>query len=306
VPCPGRRIGDRAEAEQRVRRLSVRRSVALAWLDRYYLERREALFEELERENQLLADAVQAQLAGGKGMPADTVGPKQEAAELADRRDELSAALGKEKSTLRRYVGAAGDEPLANDVPMLAIDAQHLRTHVHEHPELAVFAPMLTMAQAEIHEAEATKKPDWGVELAYAKRGPEFSDMVSMQVTVGLPLFTRNRQNPEIATKHQTVTKVIAERDAMLREHTQELETDLADYDALTRQLARMQTTRLPLAQQKVDLQFASYRAGKGDLNAVLTARRDLIAERLKQLDLESQRATTAARLYFAYGEDAQ
>jgi len=297
---------DRAEAERRVRSLSVRRSAALAWLDRYYLERREALFDELDGENQLLAETVQAQLAGGKGMPADTVGPQQEAADLADRRDELGAAVGKAKATLRRYVGAAGDAPLANDVPLLQIDVEHLRTHVHEHPELAVFAPMLSMAQAEVHEAEAMKKPDWGVELGYAKRGAQFSDMVSMQVTVGLPLFTRTRQNPEIAAKRQAVTKVSAERDAVLRDHTQELETDLADYDALNRQLARMQSTRLPLAQQKVDLQFASYRAGKGDLNEVLTARRELIDERLKQLDLDSQRAAIAARLYFSYEETAQ
>jgi len=67
-----------------------------------------------------------------------------------------------------------------------------------------------------------------------------------------------------------------------------------------------MQSTRLPLAQQKVGLQFASYRAGKGDLNEVLTARRELIDERLKQLDLDSQRAAIAARLYFSYEETAQ
>jgi cobalt-zinc-cadmium efflux system outer membrane protein len=126
-----------------------------------------------------------------------------------------------------------------------------------------------------------------------------------MQVTVGLPLFTRTRQDPEIAAKRQAMNKVSAERDAMLRDHTQELEGDLADYAATARQLERMQTTRLPLAQHKVDYQLASYRAGKGDLNAVLMARRELIAERLKQLDLDSQRAAIAARLYFAYGEGA-
>ncbi|MGE0114970.1 MAG: TolC family protein [Steroidobacteraceae bacterium] len=297
---------DRAEAEWRVKVIGVRRAAALAWLDRYYLERRGALFDELDRENQLFAESVQAQLAGSKGMLADTVVPKQEAAELADRRDELSASIAKAKSALRRYVGAIGDDPLAGDAPLLAIDAEQLRTQIHKHPELAVFAPLLAMAQGEVHEAEAMKKPDWGIELAYAKRGSQFSDMVSMQVTVGLPLFTGNRQNPQIAAKRQTVNKVNAERDAMLRDHTQELEADLADYDTLTRQLARMQTTRLPLAQQKVDLQFASYRAGKGDLNAVLTARRELIAERLKQLDLDSQRVAAAARLYFAYGEGSR
>lgn len=297
---------DRAEAQRRVQAIGVRRDTALAWLDRYYLERRGALFDELDRENQLFAESVQAQLVGGTGMPADTVAPKQETAELADQRDALSAAITKAKAALRRYVGIAGDDQLIGDAPPLAIDADHLRSRVHEHPELAVFAPMLAMAQGEVHEAEAMKKPDWGVELAYAKRGPEFSDMVSMQVTVGLPLFTRNRQNPAIAAKRQAVNKVNAEREAMLRDHTQELEADLADYDTLIRQLARMQTTRLPLAQQKVDLQFASYRAGKGDLNVLLTARRELIAERLKQLELDRQRAALAARLYFSYGEGAR
>jgi len=297
---------DRAEAERRVKLIGVRSAAALAWLDRFYLERRGALLDELDRENLLFAENVQAQLVGGKGMPADTVVPKQEAAEIADRRDELSASLAKAKFALRRYVGAAADDPLAGDAPLFAIDAEHLRAHVHEHPELAVFVPMLAMARGEVHEAEAMKKPDWGVQLAYAKRGPQLSDMVSMQVTVGLPLFANHRQNPQIAAKRQAVNKLNAERDAMLRDHTQVLESDLADYDTLTRQLARMQTTWIPLAQQKVDLQFASYSAGNGDLNAVLTARRELIAERLKQLDLDSQRAAAAARLYFAYGEGAR
>src|SRR3569833_3290686 len=42
----------RTEAERRVSILTVRRDTALAWLSRYYLERRVALFDELDRENQ--------------------------------------------------------------------------------------------------------------------------------------------------------------------------------------------------------------------------------------------------------------
>lgn len=295
---------DRALSEQQIRVRSVRRETALAWLQRYYLEQRVKLFDELEHENQLFADTVQAQLISGKGSAADVVIPKQEAAELADRRDELTAAIAKAKAVLRRYVGIAGDEVLTVDAPVLAIDPEHLRTHVHEHPELKVFEPMMAMAHAELREARAAKRPDWGVELAYAKRGPQFSDMVSLQLSIGLPLFTTHRQDPQIDAKRQAINQVTAEREAMLRDHTQELESDLADYDALVRQLARMQANRLPLAAQKVELQFASYRSGKSDLSAVLTARRELIAERLKQLDLESQHAALIAKLYFAYGED--
>jgi len=296
----------RAELEQRAQRLLVRRATAVAWLNRYYLEQRLALLDDLERDNRLFGNTVQAQLTAGHGVPADALTPRQEAVELADRRDELLADIIKAKAALRRYVGEASDAPLTSTAPMLAIDAEHLRTHVHEHPELAVFAALHEVAQAELHEAEAAKRSDWGVELAYARRGPTFSNMVSAQVTIGLPLFSGSRQDPLIAAKHQALTKVDAEREVMLRDHTEELEAELADEQLLQRQLMRLQTTRLSLAQQKVDLQLASYQAGKSDLNAVLGARRELLETHLKLIDLESQHATVVAKLYFAYGEGAQ
>ncbi|HEV7443152.1 MAG TPA: TolC family protein [Steroidobacteraceae bacterium] len=296
---------ERAQAERRVSILTVRRDTALAWLARYYLECRGSLFDELDRENQLFARSVQAQFAGGRGMPADVVAPKQEAAELADRRDELVSEIAKSKATLRRWAGPAGDEPLAGDPPTLALDTGHLRGHIHEHPELAVFVPMTQMAQAQVHEAEAAKRPDWGVEVAYGRRGSAFSDMVSLQFTLDLPLFARTRQDPQIAAKRQELTRVEAQRDAMFRDHTQELDAELAEYEVTTRQLARLREAHLPLAQQKVDYQFASYRAGKADLTAVLSARRELIDERLKEIELDGKRAATAAKLYFFYGAGA-
>jgi cobalt-zinc-cadmium efflux system outer membrane protein len=315
VPNGGRRRAEadiaraavaRAQAEQRVRLLEIQRDTALAWLDRYFVERRGALLDGLQRENGLFADAVEAQLAGGRALPADALVPRQEAAELADRRDELAGAIARSKALLRRWIGAAADEPLAGDPPAFPIQPEHLRAHVHEHPELAVFVPMTQMAQAEVHAAEATKRPDWGVEFAYGRRGAVFGDMVSLQFTVGLPLFGRTRQDPAIEARHQELNRVEAERDTMLRDHTADLETDLVEYDIVSRQLARVRELRLPLARQKVDYQFASYRGGKGDLTAVLGARRELIELELRQLELEGQQAAVAAKLHFIYGEGAQ
>ena len=165
---------------------------------------------------------------------------------------------------------------------------------------------MTELAQAEVHAAEAAKRPDWGIEVAYAKRGDVFGDMVSVELTVGLPLFARTRQDPVIAAKRRALAQVEAERLAMLRDHTLELENDLADHGAVTRQLERMRSTRLPLAQQKVDYEFANYRAGKSALANVLSARRELIDRRLELIALEGQQAITAAKLYYIYGEGAQ
>src|SRR5882757_3275366 len=296
---------ERARAQRRVSILTVRRDTALAWLARYFLERRGALFDELDRQNQLFEQSVQAQFAGGRGLPADVLAPKQEAAEIADRRDELASAIAKSKATLRRWTGPAGDEPLAGDPPPLALDTERLLGHIHEHPELAVFVPMTQMAQAEVHEAEAAKRSDWGVELAYGRRGSAFSDMVSLQFTLDLPIFARTRQDPQIAAKRQELNRVEAQRDAMLRDHTEELDADLAEYEMITRQLARLREAHLPLAQQKVDYQFASYGAGTGDLTAVLNARRELIDERLKEIELDSKRAALVSKLYFFYGPGA-
>ncbi|SMF27634.1 TolC family protein [Pseudogulbenkiania subflava] len=295
-----------AAAQSRVARLKVRREAALAWLNRYAQERKLALFGDLERENRLLATAVRAQIASGRAQPADAVIPKQEAALLADRHDDLARDLAKANAELRRLIGPAADEPLAGDPPAFNPDADTLRQHLHRHPELLVFSAEMRKAEADVREAVAMKKPDWGVELAYQKRGAQFGDMVSVQFTFDLPIFTSRRQDPTIAAKQQELLKLDAEREAMLRDHTNELDGDLANYAALERQAARARQEWLPLAQQKVDLATASYQAGKTDLTTVLSARRELIEQRFKLIDLDNQRASTAARLYFAYGENEQ
>jgi outer membrane protein TolC len=170
---------------------------------------------------------------------------------------------------------------------------------------LAAFAPMTREAQAKVREAEAEKQSDWSWEVDYQHRGRQFGDMVSVQFSWDLPLFPDSRQNPKIAAKHAELNQLEAEREALSREHTQQLEDELADYERLNRAVAEPGKL-LPLAKEKVELSMASYRAGKGDLNSVVAARRELIEARLKQIDVEEQRALTSARLYFAYGESAQ
>ncbi len=295
----------KAQAEQQIERLHVRQETAQAWLNRLYLERRLIVLGELDHENQLLGDTVRAQLRTGKGAAADALMPQQEAVELADRRDELQQAITQAKAALRRWIGDDAYLPLAGESPVFPFDPTQLHRHLHHHPELAAFGPMTEMAEAEVRQAEAEKKSDWGVELNYQRRGPMYSDMVSLQFTYDLPVFTGSRQTPRIEAKRQALLQVDSERQAMFREHTAELDSDLAQYTTFVNRLTRLRDIRLPLAQQKVELQMASYRAGRGDLSAVLAARREWIEARLRQIELEGQQAALVAKLYLAYGENA-
>lgn len=296
---------ERAAAERRVERLKVRQATALAWIGSYSVERKQALLQDFYKENRLLSDTVRAQIAGGRAQPADAVTPKQEAARLAEQEDNLTLERTQARAALKRWIGTAANDKPEGSLPQWSVEPATFNHQLQHHPELAAFAPMAREAQAKVQEAVSEKKSDWSWEVDYQHRGREFGDMVSVQFSWDLPLFPESRQNPKIAARQAELSQIEAEREALSREHTEQLENELADYARLDRAVLRNQQSLVPLAKEKVELSLASYRAGKGDLNAVVSARRELIEARLKQIDVEEQRALTAARLHFAYGESS-
>lgn len=165
---------------------------------------------------------------------------------------------------------------------------------------------MTREAEAKVREAQAEKDSDWSWELDYQRRGREFGDMVSVQFSVDLPIFPGSRQDPKIAARHAELNQLEAEREVISREHAQQLDDDLANYQRLDRAVRRSQDSLLPLAKEKVALSTASYRAGKAELVSVIAARRELIEARLKHIDFEAQRALIGAQLHFSYGEGSQ
>ncbi len=202
-----------------------------------------------------------------------------------------------------RWVGNEGNQPLLGDLPSWAIAREHLAQRVAKHPQLSAYAPMAREAQARIREATAEKQVDWSWEVSYLKRGREYGDMVNLQFSFDLPVFQRSRQNPRIAARYAELDQLEAEREAIAREFVELLDVELAELDRLQRAHERNAKVLLPLGQEKVELAMAGYRAGTGELDAVLTARNELIETRLKHIDLEGLVATAAARLHLAYGD---
>jgi outer membrane protein TolC len=289
----------RAGTELQIERLSVKRQTLLAWLKVYYLQQQRALLDQLDAENRLLATAVTARLASGQGRGEERLLSRQEGVALEDRRDDLERDLRKAQADLARWVGGAAREPLTGLPPVYALNPEHLRHDLDRHPDVAIFGAQEASARAEVALAEAARKSDWGVEMDYQHRGPAFGDMISVQLTFDLPVFTQTRQNPQIAARQQELERVSAERESMVRQHVAELEAMLAEQAALVRQLERIDREWLPLSQQKVDLALAAYRAGQEPLPAVLDARRFLIDTRMKRIDLEARRAAVETSLHY-------
>ena len=292
----------RAEAAREIEALKVRLVTAQAWIASYAVERKLHLFGELRAENRLLAEAVRARLAGGRGQLTDQVAARQEAAQLAERQDELEQQRRLARAALLRWVGAEGNQPLSGEMPSWPIERQTLLRQLERHPQLSAFAPMAREAQARIREATAEKRGTG------AGRSPT-SSVVANSATCSTwnsastcrysSAAGRTRGSPH-ATPSSTGWRPSARP---WRAIAEQLEAELAELARLQRALARSGELQLPLAREKVELAMSSYRAGRGELDALLAARNELIEARLKHIDLQGLEAIARTRLHVAYGE---
>lgn len=292
-----------ADVQHSLARLQVRQRAAEAWIAAFAVQRKLKLFAQLYDENRLFARAIAARLAGGRGQTAEGVLARQEEALLAEQEDALRRDQRIARAALARWVGSAADDPLEGDWPQWSAAPEHYRHGLAQHPALLAYEPISRQAEARVREAVAEKTPDWSWGVDYLRRGREYGDMVNLTLSFDLPLFVGSRQGPKIAAERARLVAVEAEREALEREHRQELAADLAEYERLDRALARLDDTLLPLAEEKVALAMADYRAGRGELLAVVEARRQRVETRLRRIDLTRDRALNNARLHFAFGE---
>lgn len=310
IPSPAKRRARAARAEADVglatanlalEHHQVRTYAALAWIDLYFLGRRLAALESLEREIRLLEETAPARIESGSAPIAEATAPPLAAAALANRRTELRAQAERARAELARWIGAAARQPLAGAAHVGAPDTARLRAELDRHPVLRAYDPAIARAEAEVREARAAKRPDWAVQAAFHGRDPDYGQMVSAMVTVDLPLFAGRRQEPLIQAATLRASRLRTEREAARRELAADLDKALADYAAAAEELQRTRETILPLARQKVELQTASYRAQQVPFDMVLEARREQVEAELKLVDLESQSAKAAARLAYYF-----
>jgi len=132
----------------------------------------------------------------------------------------------------------------------------------------------------------------------YGKRAPYLSDMVTLQVGVSLPLFTRNRQDRGISAKQAQWDAVQAAHEDARRAQVEAVTRALATWQGWNRQIQRYQDTLLPLDRDRATTALAGYRGG-GMLQPWLDARRDEIELRLSYADALAARARLWASLAY-------
>jgi cobalt-zinc-cadmium efflux system outer membrane protein len=272
-----------ADAELQATRYDVARNTALAWIR--YAATQDSLeqLRSLEGDLELGARAAMAALESGRATTSEALAANAGITQLKSRVLQLQGELRRDEFELARWIGA---DVMAPPAPFPSMDAlpgevETLRASVHKHVSLRPLDAQIEVAQAKLELARAARHPGWSTEFSYAKRGPDYSDMASLQFTVDLPFF--NRQTPVIAARGADVRRAQAEREAELRMHQAEFEQMQVSWDTTREQLNFIEAERLPLARERSRAALAAYRSSRGDMRAVLDAiedETDLLIER--------------------------
>ena len=285
-----------AEAGRQLALANLQRDTAMAWLDRYFQERmREVLITQRD-EAKLQIEAADAAYRGARGSQADVFAARSAVAQIEDRIAQTERQVTTANTLLARWVGSAAAATLAAPptLDVVRLRPEELETELAHHPQIAVMFKQEAVAQAEAEVARGAKQTDVSVELMYSQRGPAYSNMVSVNVSIPLQWDQKNRQDRELAAKLAIVEQMRAQREEETRMHAAEALAMLQEWRDDRERLIRYDASLLPLATERTRAAIAGYRGGTGPLASVLEARRGEIDTRMERLRLEME----AARLW--------
>ena len=267
---------DEAQAESEAERLTVRRAAAEAWIDLWAAQRELDALQTLREQAALAARVAKARVSGGGESVSDALATEAAVLEVDNRIEAARASKVAAQAGLGRWVGEAAPEVEdgTSSFEALPLPEARLLAGVDRVGSLLPVTAQVETAAAAIDVARAEKRPDWSVGASYGQRDGGRSDMIMFEVGIGLPLFSRNRQDRGVAAREADYQAALATREDLRHQESARIRVALARWEGLKRQVALHERSLLPLARDRSMTTLAAYRAG-GELQPWLNARRD-------------------------------
>ncbi len=304
---------DRANAERDVEqamlgaeRVNLRRETAMAWYEVLHAQRALEVMNDLVAALQLQQETVGAGVSSGRSTPSDALMARIALENVRDEVLDQQRTLAKARVQFAQFVGEDAQRPVgeAPDTSRLPQPVEQLVATLDAHPTLAVYDARETAARSDIALAQSMKKPDWGVEVSYGQRSPYYSNMLTVMFSMDLPVLAANRQDRDIAAQHAQLEKVRAQREDARRTYEAAVRSAAIDWSSWNRRVQRYETVQMPLAQERVLASTAAYRGGRGEIAAVIEARRAEAETRLAYHNALLERGRAWAALSFLVPEE--
>lgn len=272
----------------------VRLQTALAYVDAYFAG-------ETLKLTTLSEHHVHEELEAAKGRLSSSGGSGQEVLATTSARgiaEDESAEVRQQQSSARvvleRWVGVQAED-LAAPVELAGLDEQ---AYVANHPMVLAAQRDIELARREAAVASNNRKPNWSWEVSYGQR-TGYSDMVSVGVSIPLPVSPAERQDRETASKLALVDKAEGSLAEAMRAAQAEFRGLASDAQRLGDRIQRYQTSVVVPARQRTAAALAGYRSNQVTLSTLFEARHMEVEAQRKLLSLQRERAKAQAQLAF-------
>ena len=293
-------VVDRERAGYLAQLVNTRQQTATAWLNAVYAKKAVSLQQELVDHMTHELEATKASYRGAKATAADVTLAQ---AMLAQTQDQLlkarqtlqTALIGLSRWTATPVSDVTGEPP----APQSYVSSLPPEELSQVQPVLVAASRDIAVADADTAVANSNRTPNWTWEVAYQQRGGGFSNMVSVGVSIPLPIHRKNYQDRDAAEKAELGTKARLMYEDAQRQVEADIRTQSATLASGRERIANLIHSLLPAADQRVQLAAAAYRAGTGSLADTFAARLAQLDAELQVLDLQRDVSQTWAQLEY-------
>ncbi|SDO89252.1 TolC family protein [Desulforhopalus singaporensis] len=184
------------------------------------------------------------------------------------------------------------------------IDPQQLYQYLLHHPAVSDLDQKIKANDLAVELAKQKYKPEWGLSASYGYRadtpdGSDRADFLSVGVSFDLPIFTKNRQDKQMASARSKALSTATQKWQLLRRM-------VADFEKYRLQLRRLnqredlyQQTLLPQMHEQAEASLTAYTNDDGDFAEVVRARIAELNARIDYLAISIEKQKTITQLNY-------
>jgi len=300
-----------AEAEDRQRQilLAVREEYTRIYLHRErqnILEQSIVIFTDL-------AEITRDYYSNGRAHQQDVVQAQLELSKVKERLALIRQQEEESRARLAERIGADAYRELEPQWPQIIQPppAQQIIAGLAEHPRLRAWQHEIAKSKTSEEIARQAYKPGFAVDLAYGGRsgqntnGTDRSDLLSVMLTMDIPLFTKNRQDRVLAASIADTSATEYVRDDVYRSMKARVEEYAATLARQQERLGLYKDYLLPQAAFNAETAYEDYQDAVGDLTTLMRARIGEYELKLSHAALRADEIITRARLLYLGGESS-
>ncbi len=301
--------GNNAVGEDR--RQQILLAVREAYIRIYLHQERERILRQSLIVFADLAEITRDYYASGRAHQQDVVQTQLELSKVEERLARIQQQEEQERARLAERIGADAYRELDPQWPEIdqPEPTQKIIKDLAEHPRLRAWQHEIAKFKTSEEIARQAYKPGFAVDLAYGGRsgqnpdGSNRSDFLSVFVTMDIPLFTKNRQDRQLASSIADTSAKQFARDDIYRSMKSRVEEYTATLLHERERLGMYEEFLLPQAEFNAEAAFEAYQDAVDDLTTLMRARIGEYELKLSHAALRADEITTRVRLLYLQGE---